>query len=225
MAGPGDNLAKGWELIGSRIDMDTPSPLGRYLGCEHGIKENSRLGTADHPFAHVFDKSIPDPAAKPATAAPVQDFAEYLDEEGVYIRHHCQPRKALSATSSVEADAMQLDGLRCTEATAVTGSEMPLSWDSASKSSKLDTLWSGQPYFFNSSMDKHQAAAAVKRIRDKGPAKKHVRQQAFYDVNNLSSNQGCMKKPVNEVIYDMKSFLQQAVDRYKLQRTCWYQVS
>ena len=40
MAGPKDNLAKGWELIGSRIDMDTPSPLGRYLGCEHVIKEN-----------------------------------------------------------------------------------------------------------------------------------------------------------------------------------------
>ena len=46
MAGPKDNLAKGWELIGSRIDVDTPSPLGRYLGCEHVIKENSRLGTA-----------------------------------------------------------------------------------------------------------------------------------------------------------------------------------
>ena len=140
MAGPKDNLAKGWELIGSRIDMDTPSPLGRYLGCEHVIKENCRLGAADHPFAHVFDKSIPDPAAKTVAAAPVQDFAEYIDEEGVYIRHHCQPRKALSAISSVEADAMQLGDLRCTEATAVNGSEMPLSWDTASKQAKLDTL-------------------------------------------------------------------------------------
>ena len=212
MAGPKDNLAKGWELIGSRIDMDTPSPLGRYLGCEHVIKENSRLGTADHPFAHVFDKSIPDPAAKPATAAPVQDFADYLDEEGVYVRYHCQPRKALSAISSVEADAMQLGDLRCTEATAVTVSEIPFSWDTASKSSKLDTLWTGQTYFFNSNMDKHQAAAAVKRIRDKNAAKKQVRQQA---VNNLSSNQGCMKKLVNEVVSDMKSFLQQAVERCK----------
>ena len=64
-------------------------------------------------------------------------------------------------------------------------------------------------------MDKHQAVAAAKRIRDKNAAKKQVRQQAFYDVNNLSGNQGCMNKPVNEVMYDMKSFLQQAVDRYK----------
>ena len=195
--------------------MHIPLPLGRYLGCEHVIKENSRLGTADHPFAHVFDKSIPDPAAKPATAAPVQDFAEYLDEEGVYMRHHCQPRKALSAIKAVEADAMQLGDLRCTEATAVTGSELPLSWDSASKSRKLNTLWTGQTYFFNSGMDKHQAAAAVKRIRDKHAVKEQVRQQVFYDVNNLSSNQGCMKKPVSGIIHDMKLFLQQAVDRYK----------
>ena len=57
--------------------------------------------------------------------------------------------------------------------------------------------------------------ASIKRIRGKSAAKKQVRQQAFYDVNNLSSNQGCMKKPVNEVVYDMKSFLQQAVERYK----------
>ena len=32
-------------------------------------------------------------------------------------------------------------------------------------------------------------------------------------MNNLSSDQGCMKKPVNEVVYDMKSFLQQATCR------------
>ena len=206
MAGPKDNLAKGWELRGSMIDMDTLSPT-------HVIKENSRLGTAGRPFAHVFDKSIPDPAAKPAIAAPVQDFAEYLEEEGVYVRYHCQPRKALSAISSVEAVAVQLGDLRCAEATAVTGSEMPLSWDTASKPSKLDTLWTDQTYF-HSTMDKHQAAAAVKRIRDKNAATKQVRQQAFYDINNLATNQGCMKKPANEIIYDMKSFLQH-VDRYK----------
>ena len=158
----------------------------------------------------MFDKSIPDPEAKPAPAAPVQDFAEYLDEEGVHVRYQCQPRKALSAISSAEADAMQFGDLRCTVATAVTGSEMPLSWDTASKPSKLDTLWTGQTYFFRSTMDKHQVAAAVKRIRDKNAAKKQVRQRA-----NLSTNQGCMKKSVNEVVYDMKSFLQQAVDRYR----------
>ena len=110
---------------------------------------------------------------------------------------------------------MQLGDLRCTEATAVNGSEMPLSWDTASKQTKLDTLWTGQTYFFKSNVSKHQAVAAVKRIRDKNAAKKQVRQQAFYDVNSLSSDQGCMKKPVNEVVYDVKSFLQQAVDLYK----------
>ena len=63
-------------------------------------------------------------------------------------------------------------------------------------------------------MDKHKAVPAVKRIRDKSAANNQVR-ETFYDVNNLSTIQGCMKKPVNEVTYDMKSFLQQAVDRYK----------
>ena len=148
---------------------DTPSPLGRCLGCEHVIKQNTRLRTTDHPFAHVLDKSIPDPAAKPASAAPVQDYAEYLEEEGVYVRYHCQPRKAIS---SVEAETMQLGNLRYTEATTFTGSEMPLSWDVASKPSKLDTLWVGHTYFFDSTMDKHKAAAAAKRIRDKNAANK-----------------------------------------------------
>ena len=29
MAGPKDNMARGWKLIGSKIDMDTPTPLSR----------------------------------------------------------------------------------------------------------------------------------------------------------------------------------------------------
>ena len=93
MAGPKQNMAKGWELISSKIDMDTPSPLGiRYLGCEH-ISTSSSLEKADHPFAHVFDKSVPDSAAKPTTAAAVQDYTEYHPEEGVLVRHHLQPAK------------------------------------------------------------------------------------------------------------------------------------
>ena len=33
MAGPEKNLRKGWDLIGSKAGMDTPTPVGRYLGC------------------------------------------------------------------------------------------------------------------------------------------------------------------------------------------------
>jgi len=35
MSGPKQNLSKGWELIGKHIRLETPSPLGRYLGCHH----------------------------------------------------------------------------------------------------------------------------------------------------------------------------------------------
>ena len=35
MAGPEKHSPKGWDLIGSKTDVDTPTPLGRYLGCEH----------------------------------------------------------------------------------------------------------------------------------------------------------------------------------------------
>ena len=59
------------------------------------------------------------------------------------------------------------------------------------------------------------AMAAVKRVRDKTKAKKAARKQAFYDVNQLDEGKGCMTSPTRQVIYDMSSFLQQAIDRYK----------
>jgi hypothetical protein len=33
MAGPKDNLAKGWDLIRRGIKMDDPAPMGHFLGC------------------------------------------------------------------------------------------------------------------------------------------------------------------------------------------------
>ena len=35
MSGKPDNLKEGWKLIGKHIKLETPSPLGRYLGCQH----------------------------------------------------------------------------------------------------------------------------------------------------------------------------------------------
>ncbi len=34
MAGPEENLAKGWKLISEEIKLDEPTPLTRYLGCD-----------------------------------------------------------------------------------------------------------------------------------------------------------------------------------------------
>ena len=59
--------------------------------------------------------------------------------------------------------------------------------------------------------------AAAKKIknRSKNDAKKQARAQSFYDVNQLSDDKGCMYKPAREVVYDMSSFLKQAVEKYK----------
>ena len=47
-----------------------------------------------HPFAHVFDASIPDPSSKPASPARrTKDYWEHMPELGVYVHYHLQPRK------------------------------------------------------------------------------------------------------------------------------------
>ena len=77
MSGPKESMSKGWELVGSRIDMDVPTDIGRYLGCDHVQELQVKLTVHDHPFAHLFDKSLPDPAAKEAAAAErTQDFGK-----------------------------------------------------------------------------------------------------------------------------------------------------
>ena len=76
-------------------------------------------------------------------------------------------------------------------------------------------LWTGATYLASKSHDRASAMAAVKRIRDKNEAKKDAKKQAFYDINQLSNYKGCMYKPTREVVCDMSSFLQQAVDKYK----------
>ena len=62
-------IDEGWKLISSQIDMDTPEDAGRYLENEHVFKQNVKLDVSAHPFAHVFDASIPDPSSKPASPA------------------------------------------------------------------------------------------------------------------------------------------------------------
>ena len=42
MSGPKESMQRGWELIGSRIDMDKPGTVGRYLGCDHVFSTSLR---------------------------------------------------------------------------------------------------------------------------------------------------------------------------------------
>ena len=66
MAGPKDNLAKGWEGISKVLDMDPgpAEPLGRYFGCHHREKTAVKLDRGAHHFAYVLDKQKSAAAAK-----------------------------------------------------------------------------------------------------------------------------------------------------------------
>eukprot|EP00969_Alexandrium_andersonii_P212677 9390696-Alexandrium_andersonii.AAC.1 len=44
MAGKPGNVQKGWEVIQSRLDLDPPTNIGRFLGCEHEIVERVHNG-------------------------------------------------------------------------------------------------------------------------------------------------------------------------------------
>ena len=41
LAGPKQNIKRGWDLISSVVDMDQPEAIGRYFGCMH--KKNTTL--------------------------------------------------------------------------------------------------------------------------------------------------------------------------------------
>ena len=86
MAGPKENMEKGWDLISRNIDMDKPEDAGRYLRCDHVFHRDVKLSTDYHPFAHVFDDSLPDPSSMPAAAARrTQDHWEHCPEYGILV--------------------------------------------------------------------------------------------------------------------------------------------
>jgi hypothetical protein len=47
LSGPKDNLAKGWALIRKGIKTDKPKPSGRYLGCQHNVREGPNGGSIE----------------------------------------------------------------------------------------------------------------------------------------------------------------------------------
>ena len=74
--------------------MDKPEDAGRYLGCDHVFHRDVKLSTDYHPFAHVFDDSLPDPSSMPAAAAcRTQDHWEHYPEFGILVCDVNQPRK------------------------------------------------------------------------------------------------------------------------------------
>ena len=169
MAGPIESMSKGWKLIASKIDMDTPGQVNRYLGCDHVQEKNVFLSKDDHPFAYLFDKSLPDPAAKTAAAAHrTQDFWEVEPGRGVYIRHHCQPRKGYYVPDEDVIRDCELSSIRCTDAmfSSPEGDVVP-EWDQyVDESGKLTqgkkhaNMWVGTTYLFTKGCADPKAALA-----------------------------------------------------------------
>ena len=210
------------ELIGTRIDMDVPGDVGRYLGCDHLKQRQVLLSEDDHPFAYLFDKSLPDPAAKSAAAASrTQDFWEVDPQNGVFIRHHSQQRKALFAPDKETVEQCNLAGDRFTEMLqSELGGVACEQWDKFKdedghdlQGQRVNSLWTGTTYLFSKDcQDPVKALASVKR--NKRGAKQKARAEGFSYMDGLYENQPCMERSVNVVLYDMKPFLQSCVDRY-----------
>ena len=216
MSGPKDSLQKGWSLIASKIDLDTPGPVGRYLGCEHIYKRGVTLPVEAHPFAHVFDKRIPDPAAKTAAAGihRTQDFWEHHPDSPVYAMHHVQPRKQMFVPKESLVQDLGLSNVRCTyfEGCAPEGGA-EIQWDHITDRKRTPSLWTGVTYLFTKDCgDPKLALAGV--TRDKGSAKKAARSQNFSYLDQLRNTNACVTKPVTVVTYDMEPFLKSCVDRY-----------
>ena len=117
--------------------------------------------------------------------------------------------------SEHEADAYRLGQRRLTEIQPTKSDESLQLWDTTLTRSKRGDLWTGSTFLFGSQHTEQTAMAAVKRTRDKTAAKKQARQTGFYDVNQLRDGKGCGYQPTRGVVYDMSSFLQQAVDKYR----------
>ena len=219
MAGPKDNMEKGWELISRNIDMDKPEDAGRYLGCDHVFHRDVKLSTDYHPFAHVFDDSLPDPSSMPAAAARrTQDHWEHYPEFGILVCDVNQPRKKFHDLPK-SSGGWKINHHRYTEYTSCQPEGQADSiWHDVSNrhSTGLPFWWTGSTYFIDDSVrEPAKAVAAVKNIRNKSKAKKAARAQGFTFMDELIPEKGkAMNKPVTVVEYDMTGFLQQCIDRY-----------
>ena len=164
----------------------------------------------------MFDKRIPDPAAKTAAAGVhrTQDFWEHHPDSPVYARHHVQPRKQMFVPEESLIRDLGLPNVQCTyfEGCAPEGGA-EIQWDNIADRKRTPSLWTGVTYLFTKSCgDPKLALAGV--TRGKGSAKKAARSQNFSYLDQLRNTNACVTKPVTVVTYDMEPFLKSCVDRY-----------
>ena len=147
-------------MISSKIDMDPPTAVGTYLGCEHVVTEKVRLSPGHHPFAHVFnhDIDIEDPSDKTAAAARrTQDSWEHYPEHGVVVCQHEQPRRRCRCTPNGVAKKIGLGGVRRTECYPCFDKDGAAQqyWHFDDDDEHVQTvpfLWAGTTYFFHESV-------------------------------------------------------------------------
>ena len=218
MAGPTENMKKGWSSISSVIDIDDPEPYGRYFGCEHEEENNVKLKPKDHPFSHIFSNS---PSAAAVSQHRTNDFWEHYQQNGTWIRHHIYPRKKFfhprDCENSVPTHTFADERITIFDEGNV---ETQYNWKNKGEEDQKK-WWTGKTIFKSSSFNdpeaKHAAAAKAKpgTHRKKSAAKRLAREQRFTSMENLNVQKGgCMEKPVNVVKYNIKNFLESCVEAY-----------
>ena len=220
MAGPKDNLAKGWEGISKVLDMDPAEPLGRYFGCNHREQTSVKLDRGAHPFAYVFDKQKSAAAAKAGgnSEPRTEDYWEVDPEHALVVRHHLYPRKRLYVPT--EDDIKQFPTLGTHRVTELDDGTTRQDDYNQVGPSRINRWWTGRTAFslVSSSEEEVRLAIAARKgrpIRSKSEAKREAKQQRFKGTDTIIKKPiPSMSKPVNIMSYDMRDFLVSCVDKY-----------
>ena len=63
LAGPSQNLKRGWELLGSELRLEPPTPLGLYLGCnitkgESELHDKTKVRTVTYDMESYLEMTV-----------------------------------------------------------------------------------------------------------------------------------------------------------------------
>ena len=144
MAGPKENMQKGWDGINQVLDMDPAEVFGRYFGCNHHEGEQVMLPREAHPFAYVFDKKHAAPASRPEPEH-TEDWWEVDPELGAVVRHHVYPRKKLYVPT--EDDIQRYPTMLPQRVTEIDGRGNICDSTADSGAAKQKDWWTGRTYF------------------------------------------------------------------------------
>jgi hypothetical protein len=117
MGGPKENLRKGWDLIASKIKLELPGPLRRYLGCDHVISRFKHDGLFDPRLGWMNKdkpKKEPPVICEPGTyPKPVEEIVMMKFDVKNFMQQcvdrYLELRKGKFALSLKHADTPYLD--------------------------------------------------------------------------------------------------------------------